>query len=127
VADLHHLRDSVQAVAEAQASPADAATVITSAGMRIRKVTKRNKPPVSVRQGAVSGSVVLEALRVAAVAMYWWQYSLDQKNWTEVPETMKVKVALSGLTPGQVYYFRFRAHTRKGPVDFSQVVSRMVQ
>jgi hypothetical protein len=90
-------------------------------------VTKRNKPPVAVRQGPVSGSVVLEALRVATVAMYWWSYSLDQKNWTDAPETMKAKLVVFGLTPGQVYYFRFRAHTRKGPVDFSQVVSRMVQ
>jgi phosphodiesterase/alkaline phosphatase D-like protein len=33
---------------------------------------------------------------------------------------------VTGLTPGQVYYFRFSAQTRKGPVDVSQTVSLMV-
>ncbi len=39
---------------------------------------------------------------------------------------MKARLVLSGLTPGQLYYFRFRAQTRKGPVDYSQIVSLMV-
>jgi hypothetical protein len=127
VKDLRHLRDRVQGVAEAQGMPADAATVITSAGMRVKKVTKYNKPPVSVRDGAVSGSVVLDALRVAKIAMYYWQLSENQQEWHDIPETMKAKLVVTGLTPGKVYYFRFRAMTRKGPVDFSQVVSRMVR
>ena len=41
-------------------------------------------------------------------------------------QTMKTKLVVTGLTPGQTYYFRFRAHTRKGDIDYSQVVSLMV-
>ena len=59
--------------------------------------------------------------------MYFWQFSSDQKNWSNAPQTLKAKLTVTGLTPGQVYYFRFSAQTRKGPVDYSQIVSLMVQ
>jgi hypothetical protein len=39
---------------------------------------------------------------------------------------MKADTTVAGLTPGQVYSFRFRAQTRKGLGDYSQVVSLMV-
>jgi hypothetical protein len=126
IADLKHICDRVQAVAETQATAADAAAIIVGAGLRIKRVVKRNKPPVRASYGATSGSVVLDALRVAAVAMYFWELSLDQKVWSSAPETMKSRLVVTGLTPGQIYYFRFRAQTRKGPVDYSQIVSLMV-
>jgi hypothetical protein len=127
ITDLHHIRDRVQAVAETQTSYADAAAVIVSAGMKVRKVVKRNKPPVHASYGPTSGSVVLDALRVAPIAMYFWQFSLNQKDWSDLPRSMKAKVLVSGLTPGQTYYFRFHAEGRKGPVDFSQIVSLLVR
>ena len=34
---------------------------------------------------------------------------------------------IAGLTALQTYYFRFRALTRTGPRDYSQVVSLLVQ
>jgi hypothetical protein len=127
VADLKHVRDAVQTAAEKKATPADAAAVIVGAGLRIRKVTKRNKRPVDASQGPTSGSAWLEALRVARTACYFWVFSLDQKSWASAPETMKATLLVTGLTPGQTYYFKFRAITPKGPVDFSQVVSLLVQ
>ncbi len=126
IADLHHVCDRVQGVAEIQPSAAEAEAVIASAGLGIKKVVKRSKAPVAASYGATSGSVQLDALRVAEIAMYYWQYSLDQVTWTDIPQTMKTRVLVSGLTPGQVYYFRFHAHTRKGPVDVSQIVSLMI-
>ena len=39
---------------------------------------------------------------------------------------MKSRTELSGLTPGSVYSFRFRAFTRAGQQDYSQVVSLLV-
>jgi hypothetical protein len=126
VADLFHVRDYVQGLAELLASPADAAALIVLAGLHIKKTGKRNKPPISAKNGPTSGSVVLDALRVATIAVYLWQFSLDQKSWSNVPQTMKARLTVTGLTPGQVYYFRFSAQTRKGLVDFSQIVSLMV-
>ena len=126
IADLNHLCDYVQSVVETQTNAEDAAAMIVSAGMRVKKVTKRNKPTLSARNGDTSGVVLLEAKAVAPVAMYYWQYSLDQKTWTSVPERMKASAVISGLIPLQTYYFRFRATTRKGPSDYSQVVSLVV-
>ncbi len=127
VKDLSHVRDRVQQVAETKATPADAAAVIVGAGLSVKKRTKRNKPPIRVVQGPNSGTAWLELLRVARIATYFWVYSTDQKNWSSAPETMKAKLLLTGLTPGQTYYFKFRALTRKGPVDYSQIVSLFVQ
>ena len=101
--------------------------LIVGAGIGVKKRTRRNKPPVQAVDGPTSGSVWLLCLRLAKTATYFWQFSLDQKAWTDAPETMRAKLLLSGLTPGQTYYFRFRALTRKGPVDYSQVVSLLVR
>jgi hypothetical protein len=56
-----------------------------------------------------------------------WEYSVDQSTWTPLPETMKSRTELSGLTPACVYYFRFRAFTRAGWQDYSQVVRFIVR
>lgn len=126
IQDLRHLRDYVQSVAEAQATPAEAGAMIASAGMATRAVTKRSKPPLTARNTGTSGTVLLDAEAVAQTATYYWQYSLDQKTWTSAPETMKARTTIAGLTPAQVYYFRFRALTRNGATDYSQVVSLLV-
>src|SRR6202040_2907628 len=81
--DLRHLVDHVQGVANANPSQADA--IIQSAGMAVRKVTLRTKGELAVKLGAVSGSVKLVAKAVAPRACYDWQYSTDQKTWTEAP------------------------------------------
>ena len=124
--DLAHLRDYVQGVAEAQATPADAAAVIESAFMSIKKVPKRHQPALDARNGDVSGSVTLVAKAVARTATYFWQYSLAQETWTSVPGTMKTRTVISGLLAARIHYFRFRALTRNGEMDFSQVVSLLV-
>jgi hypothetical protein len=38
---------------------------------------------------------------------------------------MQASTSVTGLIPGQVYYFRFRAHTRKELGDYSDVVRFM--
>ena len=124
--DAGHLRDFVQGVADKAGSPAAAAAIIASAGMGIKKVTPRVKPPLAAKNVAPSGTVRVDARRVAANAMYYWSFSTDQVHWQSVPETMQAHTLISGLTPGQTYYFRFSARTRKGPVDVSQVVSLIV-
>jgi hypothetical protein len=126
VADLNHLRDYVQSVVESETSAEDAAAMIVSAGMRVKKVATRNKPALSATRGPTSGTAMLDARAVAAVAMYYWQYSLNQVDWVNVPEMMKARALITGLTPLSTYYFRFRATTRKGPHDYSQVVSLVV-
>jgi hypothetical protein len=125
-ADLHHLRDYVQSIVEVQASPADATAVIESAFMSVKKASRRAKPELNAKSTGLSGTVALDAKAVAAHATYYWEYSLDQKTWMSVPETLKASTVISGLASAQTYYFRFRALTRGGPRDYSQVVSLLV-
>ena len=117
----------VQVTVRKQAGDAATATaMIHSVGLSVRKRTPVKKPPFAAKYGPVSGVVVLVALAAVKNAMYWYEYSLDQKTWSSVPQIMKSKVTIAGLTPGSVYYFRFRAQGRKGMGDYSQIVSLMM-
>ncbi len=125
--DLNHLRDYVQLIAEQQATPVDAAAVITSAFMKIRPVGRYDKPELAAKNVGLSGTVRLDARAVGHSATYYWAYSVDQVTWVPVKDTMKASTVITGLTSAKVYYFRFRAMTRKGDRDWSQVVSLLVQ
>jgi hypothetical protein len=124
--DLAHLRDYVQSVVETQAVSLDGAAVIESAFMSVRKPGSRSRAELRARNTGVSGTVLLDAKAVATQATYYWQYSQDRRTWTSLPETMKAKNVISGLTAAETYYFRFRALTRAGEIGFSQVVSLIV-
>ena len=96
--------------------------------MAIRKVTLHDKQALGVRQGTVSGSVVLSAKSAGKKAAYNWRYSLDQKTWTSLPQTLKAKTGVSGLTAATTYYFRSQALTPKGGEgDWGQIVSFLVK
>lgn len=127
IADVYHIRDHVQGVVELQPTLALATAVAESVGMRLRKPGAHTKGELSAENGAPQGTVELEAKAVARVASYYWQYSLDQVSWVSVPETLQARTVISGLLSARVYYFRFRALTRKGVGDFSQVVSLLVR
>jgi hypothetical protein len=121
-----HLVDYVQSVADSLASHADAVAVIVGAGLDVQKPKSRKKPELAAKYTGISGDVLLAALAIPGAGAYYWEVSVDQKIWSTVPETKLGKTTVTGLTPGQVYYFRFRALTRKGKTDYSLVVSLMV-
>jgi hypothetical protein len=127
VNDLYHIRDYVQSVAETIANPVAAAAVITSAFMSVKKVPQRDTKELSAKNTGIPGQVALAAKTVAPMATYYWEHSLDQVSWTTVPETMKASTTIEGLPWAKVAYFRFRALTRSGKGDYSQVVSLLVQ
>jgi hypothetical protein len=124
--DLMHLRDYVQSVVEKQPSSRDAAALIESAFMSVRKTIHPSKAELSARNTGVSGTVRLNAKAVAHSAIYYWQYSLDQQTWTSVTETMQARTMIADLTLPATYYFRFRAFTRADHLGFSQVVRLLV-
>ena len=123
---LHHELDYVNSVAEQQSSPAEAEAVITGSGFSVRKGFKRNKDALAATYGLASGAVELDARAVAPGASYYWQWSVDMKNWVSVPETRKASTTITGLTPATMVYFRFRALPRKGMTDWAQDVSLLV-
>ncbi len=107
-------------------SVADALALIAAVNMRARRYTKADKPQLAAKNGDVSGEVELVAKAVAVYASYYWQFSLNQQDWTSLPETTKASTSMAGLTPAKTYYFRFRSLTRHGMSDYSQVVSLLV-
>jgi hypothetical protein len=123
---LENLKTYVQAVSDA-ANPSNAAAMIESAGMTLRKVTLHDKALLSVKQGSVSGTLVLAAKAAGKRAAYGWQYSTDQKTWTSLAPTLQAKAGVSGLTAGTVYYFRVQPLLPTGEQNWSDLVSFMVK
>jgi hypothetical protein len=113
---LNQLRDNAQTAVDNDVEHAEA--LAASAKMSIRRVSGHNKEPFEVRDGKVSGEVLLIAKAILGALTYYWELSLDSKNWSPLPETSKAHTTSGGLTPGQLYYFRFRAHTRKGMTNW---------
>lgn len=116
----------VQMAVSAAPSAAVAAAMAGSVGMSLRKAGKPTKAELQALMGPGLGNVSLIAKAAAAYATYYWQFSEDGVSWTSVPETIKARTVISGLTPARIYYFRFRALTRDGLGEFSQVISALV-
>jgi hypothetical protein len=123
---LEHELDYVNGVAQQQTTAAEAEAVILGSGYSLRAAYSRDKDTFAATNGATSGEARLDAKAVSRDASYYWQWSTDMKSWTSVPETKKCYTLITGLTPATTYYFRFRALTRKGMTDWSQVVWLLV-
>jgi hypothetical protein len=122
--DLEHLLAYVQIVADADPSTAEA--VIQSAGFFVRKQAVRTKGGLEVLPGTVPGSARLVAKSAARRAAYEWQFSTDQKTWTNAPSTLQAKTVIVGLTSATTYFFRCRPIVKAGESAWSQVVSLVV-
>jgi hypothetical protein len=125
--DQNLLAAYVQSLADG-ASPEHAALLIATALFDLRKPPARGpKPEIAAKHGPTSGTAKLEAAAIARALVYFWEMSADGKSWNKAVDTEKVTAIVTGLTPGQTYYFRFRAFVRKGGyMDYSQVVSLLV-
>jgi hypothetical protein len=118
----------VDALATA-APPEQAAVIITTAGFHVSLVGATAKAKKQgVDNTTKSGTVLCQLIKVAGALMYFWETSTDQKTWTkEALDTELIKGTIAGLTPGQVYYFRFRSYIRgKGYTSPSQTFSLIV-
>jgi hypothetical protein len=118
---MNQLCAYVQAIANSL--PGQELAVIVSAKMEVAKSSGGKPRGWRALQGDVSGSADLEAPRVAARKSVQWQWSVDQKSWTDLSPTLKSSTTVSNLTPGTTYYFRYRVLTKDGLGDWSQVVS----
>jgi hypothetical protein len=125
ISDLRSLQAYVQQIADGDS--AQAAAIIQSAGMSTRRGGARPKAPFTAKQGAVSGLVLLIARALASRASYQWAWSVDQKNWTVLPSTLKAHTSVAGLTAGTTCYFRFKGVTKAGETDWSQIVALIVK
>lgn len=120
-----HLRDYLQSICEQQ--PDNFTAMATSAGVYVRVRTVKPKQALSAVWGATSGEVNLSAQAPGGAATHYWQWSIDQKTWTSAPDTSKSKTTITGLTPGQTYYFRHASMQKNVRTDWSQIVGLLVK
>ena len=129
VQDLVTLLHSAKGYVEdlANVDPAQALTVIHAAGMAVKRVPVRTKQDLTVKQGALSGSMILVAKAAGRRVSYDWQYSLDQKVWTGLVGTLQAHTTATNLAVGVMHHFRARAISKAGPGEWTQVVSMIVK
>ena len=120
-ADMRQLKGIVQSAADADVDHAQA--IIESSGMSVAKRAIRSKPDLAARHGKVPTWVNLYAKAAKGKASYYWQMSTNGTTWSDLPDTLRAKTSVSGLTPATMYYFRFRSLTTPGLSDWSAPVS----
>ena len=121
---LQQLRAYVEAIATANLE--NAASIVESAGMYLKRTRGPARRVFSARPGRVSGEVDLVAPSAGDRAGYEFQYSLDGGvTWLGLPEpfTNKASVTVRGLKRGSTVHFRYRS-TKKGVTgDWSDTVA----
>jgi hypothetical protein len=122
--DLSALCNYVERVAGQ--SPGEAEAIIASAGMSVKRSSGHSKAAFEAKPGPVSGTVVLRARAERVRASYDWQVSKDGVVFEDIARTTRADATVSGLTAGKVYSFRYRALTKDGLGNFSEVVSLLV-
>jgi hypothetical protein len=123
---MQELRNYIQKVADAD--PENAAAIIQSSGLPVKK-TAVHKPRVfTAKPGAVSGSVDVVAVTAARRASYEWQYSTDcGKTWIEAAPSLRARTTISGLPVAASVQLRYRSVTKSGPGDWSQPLTVVVK
>jgi hypothetical protein len=123
---IQQLRSYIQSVADLDGT--NAASIIESAGVSLRKPSARKPRVFHAKPGPVSGTADVIAASAARRASYEWQYSTDGgKTWVMLPPTLQAKTSIAGLTPGSTAEFKYRAVTRTGADDWSPAVSLTIQ
>jgi len=116
--DLRLLRNDVQVVADSDRE--NAATIITSAGMFVKRVTSHARRQNTAKNGTEEGTVILVGIGSRA---HNWQISEDGIVWTNLPGTINANNIVRDLKPGTVYYFQNqRVFARNRVSEWSPVV-----
>jgi hypothetical protein len=119
---LQQARSYVQGIADQ--NPENGGSIITSAGLAVKKAPNRAPRVFEVKAGTVSGQVKLIAPSAGHRSSYEWDYSTDGgKTWVALPPTIQAKTSLLGLTPGTSVQFRYRAVTKTGVADWSAPIT----
>lgn len=126
VALLQQVRAYVQSVADG--SSEDGATIIESAGLKVRKAQVRTASSFAAKAANVTGSVKLTAPSAARRAGYEWEYSTDNGvTWITTPVTLQARTTVSGLKAGTTVLFRYRPVLKTGEENWSAPVPLLVQ
>ena len=126
VALLQQLKGTIQTAADANIE--NGASIISSAGVEVKKTVVRSPRVFAAKPGDVTGTAKLIAASAGHRASYEWEYSLDGgKTWVTAPVTLQAKTTVTGLTAGTTVQFRYRPVTKTGEGNWTQPVSLLVQ
>lgn len=87
-------------------TPAEAESIILSAGMKPKKVTVRKAREFHAKHGEIPGQVKLST-KYFKNAAFIWQYKVTTDvAWVSAPQTNKASTVISGLSSAIRYSFR---------------------
>lgn len=107
---------------------AGANTVILSAGMDVKSISRHQKRTFSVSYGNIPGTMELSAASVTR-GSHEWRYTTDVTSvsgWINVDATVQASTIIEGLEIGKKHYFSHRAITPDGPTDWDDPESLTV-
>jgi hypothetical protein len=111
----------------ADATPENAASIIESAGLSVKRRRGPGGRAFVARRGPVSGSMILVAPRAGQRASYEWAYSLDGGvTWILLPGTNTATTPVTGLKPGDKVLFRYRSCVKNVWSDWSDAIAVIV-
>jgi hypothetical protein len=122
---LQQLKGTIQTTADANVE--NGASIITSAGVSVKKTVVRSPRVFGAKPGAITGTAKLVAASAGHRASYEWEYSADGgKTWVTAPATLQAKTTVAGLTVGTSVQFRSRSVTKTGEGNWTQPVALTV-
>lgn len=129
VGNTHSLMAYVQSIADNNTT--DAETIIKSGGFDVKKVGQIDKQDFTVKNGEVSGTVILTAKGINDEdGAHQWGISPDGNDWNLlallIPPTLAAHTEVSGLTRKSEYFFRHREILRGGPGGWSETISIVI-
>jgi len=124
ISDLRSLTAYVQGIANA--NPAKAEAIITSAGLKVKRAGQIDKQDFTVKNNSVSGTVDLIAKGADKRGAHDWGMSMDGINWTMLTPTLAAHTQVIGLTRGSIVFFRHREILKDGPGGWSQTVNIVI-
>ena len=115
------IKATVQKDVNLPANINNAVVMVNGTGMFVKGHTPPAIAPLTVKHGAISGSVILIAKSVGHHAAYEWQESKDGINFADCTTrvTLETHNPLSGFPPATTWYFRVKpvlpANAKTGP------------
>jgi hypothetical protein len=105
--------------AKADADPENAEAMILDCGLKVKTVGQINKQDFELRNGKVSGQVILLAHRKESRSFHEWGISTDASlTWDDLPTTMGSRSIANKLKRGSIVSFRHREVNKNGEMDW---------
>jgi hypothetical protein len=122
--DLKQLRSYIEGTAHQHGG--DAIAVVSSSGMSVKRSAGPRKALFRIKQRTRSGSVRAEVRHPGKDASFDWEYSIDGIHWIDAGRSNKARLDIDNLSPGTLYYFRFRVLTGDVVGDWSDPLTLIV-